>query len=113
MAVIFAASSVPNVTELPGGMPDYGAHFAGYALLGGLVLRAMAGAAWRGVTGASAARAWLFSAVYGATDEWHQHFVVGRSPALSDWLADAAGAAVMILAVWWVAARRVRGIRAV
>ena len=30
---------------------------------------------------------------YGATDEWHQSFVPGRSTELADWIADTAGAA--------------------
>jgi VanZ family protein/UDP-2,3-diacylglucosamine pyrophosphatase LpxH len=30
-------------------------------------------------------------AIYGATDEWHQLFVPGRSCEFGDWLADAAG----------------------
>ncbi len=33
-------------------------------------------------------------ALYGASDEWHQGFVVGRSPAWGDWFADVAGVAV-------------------
>ena len=46
---------------------------------------------------------------YGATDEFHQRFVHGRSPDVHDWIADTlgalAGAFVVVLASW-VARRR-------
>lgn len=40
-----------------------------------------------------------FCSLYGVSDEWHQSFVEGRTPAVSDWLADTIGAA---LAVFWM-----------
>jgi VanZ family protein len=33
----------------------------------------------------------LVGALYGATDEWHQAFVRGRSPDVGDWFADITG----------------------
>ena len=36
----------------------------------------------------------ILVALYGASDEWHQRFVPGRSCEFGDWLADAAGAAL-------------------
>ena len=30
-------------------------------------------------------------AIYGATDEWHQAFVYGRTPGWGDWIADMTG----------------------
>lgn len=33
----------------------------------------------------------VIGAFYGASDEWHQHFVPGRSPSWGDWVADVAG----------------------
>ena len=38
-----------------------------------------------------------FCSFYGATDEWHQSFVIGRTPDILDWLADSMGAG---LAMW-------------
>lgn len=35
-----------------------------------------------------------FCSVYGATDEWHQSFVSGRSSDAMDWLADTIGASL-------------------
>ena len=39
----------------------------------------------------------LAVALYGATDEWHQSFVPGRSCEFGDWLADAAGGGLALL----------------
>jgi VanZ family protein len=33
-----------------------------------------------------------FCSLYGISDEWHQSFVVGRTPDITDWLADTSGA---------------------
>lgn len=41
--------------------------------------------------------AFIISALYGASDEFHQSFVPGRSARVTDVLIDAAGAAVAIL----------------
>lgn len=111
MAVIFFASSLPNVKRLPADVSDHTAHFAGYAVLGLLVLRGCAGARWAGVTARTTLLAWLICSVYGATDEIHQMFTPGRTPAVDDWVADALGAAAAVgagLVVAMVLRRRVR-----
>jgi VanZ family protein len=111
MGIIFAASSVPNLTALPGDISDHTGHFVGYALLGALMLRALASARWAGITLGAGAAAVLLTAAYGATDEWHQGFVAGRSPALDDWIADLAGAVAgvgLILAIASLRRRRAR-----
>jgi len=36
--------------------------------------------------------AFIFCALYGASDEWHQSFVIGRDASFLDWLADCSGA---------------------
>jgi VanZ family protein len=99
MVAIFVASSIPNLTDLPGGISDHTGHFVGYALLGGLVLRALAAGRLAGVTIRTAAAAWALSALYGVSDECHQLFVAGRTAAVDDWAADATGAAAAIVAV--------------
>jgi VanZ family protein len=99
MAVIFAASSLQDLDALPGDLSDKTGHFAGYAMLAVVVLRATAGARWQGVTVRSCLLAWLICVAYGASDEFHQGFVPGRTVALDDWVADAAGAATAILAI--------------
>jgi VanZ family protein len=94
MAIIFTASSVSDLGELPGGAPDWFGHGVGYAILGGLLLRALSGGRRAGVTPAVALAAIAWSALYGVGDEWHQSFVPGRSPGLGDLMADVAGAAL-------------------
>jgi VanZ family protein len=41
----------------------------------------------------------LVGALYGATDEFHQVFVRGRSPDWSDWVADVVGVALGYLVI--------------
>ncbi len=70
-------------------------HFSVYGLLATLVCRQ--GRGWR-------AAGWALLAVsaYGASDEWHQSFVPGRTMELADWIADTAGAAwAVALYVGW------------
>jgi VanZ family protein len=47
----------------------------------------------------------LFTALYGASDEWHQSWVPGRWPSMLDWRADMLGVAIALglLLLWgWV-----------
>lgn len=56
----------------------------------------------------------MFAALYGASDELHQHFVPGRWPTLEDWVADMLGVAiaVVLLLVWqWLWGRWGKEIR--
>ena len=99
MVAIFAASSLANLTTLPGGMSDHLWHFLAYAVLGALCVRGVALARWQGVTLRSAVWAWCLAAAYGATDEFHQAFVPGRTPAVDDWIADALGSGLAIVVV--------------
>ncbi|HUL73950.1 MAG TPA: VanZ family protein [Vicinamibacterales bacterium] len=99
MAVIFGASSIPNLGELPGGISDKTGHFTGYAILGTVVVRALAGARWSGVTNRAAVAAMLVSSAYGASDEFHQAFVPGRTPDVNDWLADTSGAVAAVVVI--------------
>jgi VanZ family protein len=102
MAVIFAASSIPNLTRLPGDISDKSGHSIGYALLGGLMLRAFAGGRLRGVTWKRSVLAIILATLYGVTDEFHQLFVPGRSADRYDVLADCVGA-TMSTAIGWLA----------
>ena len=85
-AVIFYLSSrhrvpVPDITGA-----DKVCHFGAYALLGFLLAhgarRSGLGSAWAPVLGS----------LYGASDEFHQSFVPGRSSDPADWAADTLGA---------------------
>lgn len=95
MAAIFVASATPG-EELPNaGRFDLvlkkGGHFLGYALLGAAYLR---GLAWRrGPAFRDVGMAILLALLYAASDELHQRFTPGRTPAVSDVLLDGVGAA--------------------
>ncbi len=99
--LIFALSSVP---DLGTGLGTWDlvlrkiAHFCEYAVLGGLLLRALG----RELVAVAA------GALYAASDELHQHFVPGRHAAFRDVAIDAAGvvAGVLLLQSWtWIASR--------
>jgi VanZ family protein len=69
-------------------------HASAYGLMSWLAL-----AAFRYLSHPTKKRAivsWLFCALYGITDEWHQSFVEGRLADVFDWLADCVGAAIAI-----------------
>lgn len=100
MAVIFAASSIPDLGALPGGISDKSGHSIGYALLAALLLRALARGRLAHVTWRAALAALLLATLYGASDELHQLFVPGRSSDRYDVLADAMGAAAAAAAGW-------------
>jgi len=93
MAVTFYLSHQSGIA-IPLGAPDYMAHGVGYAGLGALLMRALAGGrlsamSWRWVLVAT-----LLGGLYGVSDEFHQSFVPGRYPSLSDVVADTVGSLV-------------------
>ena len=92
MGVIFYFSSLPR-PGLAEFAPDYVLHFAGYAVLGLLAVRAFAGRLLAPAAGRVYLYAVAFSLAYALTDEWHQSFVPGRFPSLEDAAADGLGAA--------------------
>jgi VanZ family protein len=92
---IFVLSSQP-VLPSPGGLSDKTAHAIAYGVLGTLCLVGVTGARLSGVTGSSLLVAFVLAVLYGASDEFHQSFVPGRSPEWGDLLADAVGAALAL-----------------
>ena len=90
-ALIFAASSISQ-PPMPGTVSDHTLHAWAYAGLSSLLLRALSGGRWRGVTAWRALLAAVVAAGYGLTDELHQLFVPGRFFDLHDLLADGLGA---------------------
>ncbi len=76
-------------------------HFIEYVVLGGLIARAFV------KTKPSIVQSrliWyiaaLLSILYGASDEWHQTFVPGRSATVADWVADALGSIAGVFGVY-------------
>jgi VanZ family protein len=91
MGVIFYMSSLSS-PPTPQQVSDEILHFASYGGLALVILRAVAGGRWEGVTVSALIVCWLAATMYGATDEWHQMFTEARTPALADVSADAFGA---------------------
>jgi VanZ family protein len=106
MAGIFIASSVSD-PQIPTGVSDVSLHGVAYFGLTLLLIRALAGGRWAGVTGATVATAWAIAVLYGVSDEWHQSFVPNRHADVRDLLFDAIGAfAAAFAAGAWSIIRR-------
>jgi VanZ family protein len=105
-AVLFLVSSRPTLPSDLSNHLDKVAHFAAYLVLGFFLARGAAH--WR------IAMWWALSmgVAYGASDEWHQSFVPGRSPSVGDWIADAAGSAAGVLIFVWLLRSRATSSRA-
>ncbi|HXE92611.1 MAG TPA: VanZ family protein [Gaiellaceae bacterium] len=91
-AVIFAFSSIPHLSTGLGTWDTVlrkGAHIAEYAILGALIYRALGREALALAAGIA----------YAATDEFHQHFVVGRHASPVDVAVDAVGLSLGML-IW-------------
>jgi VanZ family protein/UDP-2,3-diacylglucosamine pyrophosphatase LpxH len=90
-----AQSRYPGGIELPPPF-DKGAHAATF----GFLAWALDLALQRNQPGLPMYRrhlaVFLAVAVFGASDEWHQNFVDGRSCEVADWVADAAGTALAL-----------------
>ncbi len=78
------------------------AHFLVFGVLAYLV--ATVGRAFR--VPSPALISLVVAVAYGALDEAHQSFVVGRSPQVTDVLIDAAGALAGATIWWWAHSRR-------
>jgi len=104
MAVIFGFSSITSESLPNFGLLDYivkkGGHAFGYGLLALSYLRGLKGnsshveARWFYI-------AWVLVVLYSTTDEFHQSFVSGRHPAMTDVMIDSSGAALAL----WLASR--------
>jgi VanZ family protein len=89
-AVIFTLSSIPSLSTGLGTWDTIlrkGAHLTEYAVLGGLLYRALG----------REAHALAVGIAYAATDELHQYFVRGRHASPVDVAIDAVGVAVGML----------------
>ena len=93
MAIIFYLSAQSNpLPQLTAHLWDKLLHTTEYAGLAFLFARALRGegAGWL----AAAVMAALAASLYGASDEWHQAFVLLRSSDIHDWIGDTIGGAL-------------------
>jgi VanZ family protein len=97
MVLIFIASSISDVPQLPGNVSDKAAHSGVYFALGVVMFRALAGGSLTGMTFWRGGAATLLSMLYGITDEFHQSFVPGRTSDVFDLVADTVGAAAGVV----------------
>ena len=91
MTAIFVVSGQSDPPR-PSGVPDVSLHGLAYFGLTLLLIRALSGGRWRGVTLATLVGAVVLAVAYGASDEWHQSFVPERHADWRDLRADAIGA---------------------
>ncbi|WP_396624835.1 VanZ family protein [Luteitalea sp.] len=97
LTMIFVLSSQPALPSPPA-VNDKQAHAFTFGVLAVLLLMGLAGWRWASVTRSALLTAFLLAAAYGVTDELHQRFVPGRTPDVADVAADAAGAALAMVA---------------
>lgn len=104
-ALIFAVSHRPTVSLPDLSHADKVSHAAAYAVLGVALAHALHRSRARAWPLWSVALGWL----YGASDEFHQSFVPGRSPEAADWVADAVGVLIGTFVYQrWLARRAAR-----
>lgn len=101
MAAIFVVSGQSD-PPMPADVPDVSLHGLAYCGLTLLLIRALSGGRWQGVTLATLAAAVVIAVLYGASDEWHQSFVPERHADWRDLRADAIGAvaAASVVGLW-------------
>ena len=106
MAAIFLASATPD-PPVPSDVSDVSLHEAAYFGLTVLLVRALSGGTWRGVTLKVLIAAWVLAVAYGVTDEWHQSFVPNRHAEFRDLVSDAIGAfaATVVIGAWGIIRR--------
>lgn len=106
---LFVVSSLP-AGGVPAPLPhlDKAFHLGAYFLLG-LTYLNVATRGWSSLTGWRLGLAWLAVAAFGASDEWYQSFVPGRSAELADVAADALGGALALGLAVYSGRRRRRG----
>lgn len=85
-----------------------GAHFSEYALLGFFLLLHIRQINKRTAVVLPWLWAWGVGTLYAASDEFHQSFVGGRGPAVTDVLIDSCGVAAGVALLCWIVWRKIR-----
>ena len=110
MAVIFFFSSL-HEAPLPPGVGDKPAHAFGYLGFGLVIARALAGGVPPRITLRQVLIGLAIASLYGASDEWHQSFVAGRTSDVADWYSDTIGSAIGLMVCWAWSIISSRGVR--
>jgi VanZ family protein len=109
MALIFYLSSQPTLPAVPDRNLDVIlkklGHVTVYSLLSIAYLRAVHRFRWPYLL------AWVLTALYAASDEYHQSLVPGRTPSVMDFLIDVTSAFVALSFVRWAAESRFAWLR--
>ena len=99
--LVFIMSSMSSpIDENPFPLFDKVAHITEYTVFAMLLFRALQGT-WSGIN-----FFWLafitvmITLTYGASDEFHQSFVVSRTSDIKDWAADGIGAIMAMIAIF-------------
>lgn len=110
LGAILTATSLPQtvIPDVGFRFADKAVHFFMYGGLGLLFARAMHNPP-RTTRVRVVVASFLLVVALGALDEWHQHFIQGRSTEFADWVADSSGG--FLGALVWVIASRVRAIQ--
>jgi len=97
-AFIFYLSDQPSL-PVPALFPhqDKLLHAAAYGLLAFLAINCFK--CQRLTFNAALVLSFLFCALYGMSDEWHQSFIDGRQADILDWLADCMGALLLLISL--------------
>jgi VanZ family protein len=110
MGLIFYLSAQSKLPTPPEPVLDLmlkkGAHFGVYAILVFLWWRALSRATMSGW--AALGLAFVITLAYSLSDEFHQSFVPGRRPSLSDVLIDVLGAVAAAGVVYWRSTRNTK-----
>ncbi len=81
-------------------VPDQAGHSLAYLILSLTLVWGKTSGFAKELTAPGALLLWIVAVLYGMSDEFHQGFVVGRTPALADLLADSFGALMGISGSW-------------
>jgi VanZ family protein len=105
--VIFYFSSLTGA-QVASPIPDYIPHFIEYFILAGLLIAAIWATEKEMPAGLIGLWAISLTAIYAASDEFHQGFTAGRTPDIKDWAWDVAGAVVVAGTIYMVRVLRSR-----
>jgi VanZ family protein len=106
-AIAFVIFGLSHQSRPPGAglAPDYVGHFVEYSVFTFAVVWGVSNCL-RLISFRRLFVSWLFVAFYAFSDEFHQSFIPGRHPSLSDVIVDIIAATTVVVILGWAASRR-------